>query len=164
MHSATTLLSRVAIVPMRRLPTTTIARRGVTIQLPTATTPRHAATIRLPTETIRRPVPTLRLRLTPLRAATLRLLLAPLVVDLAADSTVVAVADPTAAVAVVVARTAAVAAAPMVAVVVTNADILQSSRSPLRLTRSGLFLLSPSIYCPFRNPSGRATTLRLTSC
>src|SRR5260221_6607309 len=100
MHRATPLLSRVAIVLMRRLPTTTIARRGVTIQLPTATTPRHAATIRLPTEAIRRRVPSLRLRLTPLRAApaprraaTLRLLLAPLVVDLAAD--------PTAAVAVV---------------------------------------------------------------
>src|SRR5260221_11536331 len=101
MHRATTLLSQVAIVPIRRLLTTTTGPRGVTIRLPTATTLRHAATIRLQTETIRRPVPSLRLRLTPLRAAAvphraaiLRLLLAPLEVDLAADSTAVAVVDP----------------------------------------------------------------------
>jgi hypothetical protein len=73
---------------------------------------------------------------------------------------VVAAVDPTAAVAVValtvevvVALTAAVEAAPTVAVVVTNPDILQTSQSPLRLTRSGLFLLSPCISCPFKNLS-----------
>lgn len=139
MLRATTLLSRVAIVLIRRLPTTTTDPRGVTIQLPTVTIPRRAATTRLPTEAIRRRVPILRLRLillhataVPRRAVTPRPRLAPLVVDLAAVSTVAAVADHTAAavvvalteVAVVGALTAAVEAAPTAAVVVTNSNIL----------------------------------------
>jgi len=132
-------LTTAAIAPMRRLPTTTTDPRGATTQLPTVTIPRRAATTRLPTETIRRRVPILRLRLTPLhaaavprRAVTPRPRLAPLVVDLAVDSTAVAVADPTVAEAAVVPTaagvavlTAAVVAAPTVAVVATNPRIAQ---------------------------------------
>lgn len=131
-------LTTAATAPMRRLPTTTTDPRGVTIQLPTVTTPRRAATIRLPTETIRRRVPILQRRLTllhaaaaPRRAVTPRPRLVPLVVDLAVDSTVVAVAGPIIAAAVVVptaavaaALIAAVEAAPTVAVVITKPNSL----------------------------------------
>src|ERR1700741_5176063 len=102
MPRATTLLSRVAIAPIRRLLTTTTVPPGATTRLPTAVTPRRAATTHLLTAIILHRAPSLRLRLTllhvevPRRVVTLRQRLAPLVVDLAVDSTVAAVADPTA--------------------------------------------------------------------
>ena len=128
MLRATTLLSRVAIVPILRPHITTIVHRGATT-LPAGVPLRRAATTRPRTAIIRPHLTPPRAAAAPHRAVIPRPRLAPLVAALAVDSTVVVAVDPTAE--AEAALTAAVGAAPMVAVVVTNPNILQTSRSPL---------------------------------
>ena len=134
-----------ATAPTPRPPTIIVRRATITLRL--------VATTFLQTETILPRVPSLPRRPTPPRAALLprvvtrRQHLAPQVADLAA-ARAAAVAGPTQAVEEALTVGAAVHT---VAVDITNLNPFSTSQSPLPSSRSGLFVLSLFLSCPFRN-------------